>query len=185
MNGKYMTVSEFAEKAGVSKQTIYDQMMDGKRLAPYKRRINGKKMIRADALSYYIAGAANDPEPETEAAPGADNPLVALLMEQIKTKDDQLRAKDEQIAEKDKQLTAKDEQIKSMTDMLQANAALQYRLQDQLARLTGEVASTPEETVSEAEKPAERQPETQHEQTQTTDQPTGGLLGWFRRLRGR
>ena len=179
-----MTVAEFAEKAGVSKQTIYDQMLDGKRLAPYKRKVNGKKMIRADALSYYIAGASSDPEPETEAAPGADNPLVTLLMEQIKTKDDQLRAKDEQIAEKDKQLTAKDEQIKSMTDMLQANAALQYRLQDQLARLTGEVASAPEDTAPEAEQPAERQPESPQEQPRSADQSTGGLLAWLRRLRG-
>lgn len=190
MNGKYLTVSEFAEKAGVSKQTIYDQMLDGKRLAPYKRRINGKKMIRADALSYYTVKAADDPEPETEAAPGAEDPLVTLLMEQIKTKDDQLRAKDEQIAEKDKQLTAKDEQIKSMTDMLQANAALQYRLQDQLARLTGEVASAPEDqTVSEAEKPAERPAEAPERQpgaaAQPAEQSPGGFLGWLRRLRGR
>lgn len=183
MNGKYMTVSEFAEKAGVSKQTIYDQMQDGKRLAPYKRRVNGKKMIRADALSYYIPGAADDPELETEAAPGADNPLVTLLMEQIKTKDDQLRAKDEQIAEKDKQLTAKDEQIKSMTDMLQANAALQYRLQDQLARLTGEVASAPEQSSPEAEQPTDRQPEATQEQPQVTDQP-GGFRAWFRKFFG-
>ena len=69
LNGKYLTVAEFAEKAGVSKQTIYDQMTEGKRLAPYKKKINGKKMIRSDALSYYTSDSERTPETETVSSP--------------------------------------------------------------------------------------------------------------------
>lgn len=48
MNNEYLTVQEFAEAAGVSKQTIYKQM--NSRLAPYVQTIKGQKKIAATAL---------------------------------------------------------------------------------------------------------------------------------------
>lgn len=174
MNKKYLTVSEFAEKAGVSKQTIYDQMSEGKRLAPYRKKISGKLMLRSDALSYYTAG--NDAAPETETADQApDDPMVSILLEQ-------LRVKDQQLAEKDKQLAARDAEIQSLTEAIKATTAVQYRLQDQIKRLTGDNESNPAESTPEAEKPAEGPSTAAESHTESTDQSTGGFFGWFRKL---
>ena len=168
-----MTVSEFAEKAGVSKQTIYDQMSEGKRLAPYRKKISGKLMLRSDALSYYTAG--NDAAPETETADQApDDSMVSVLLEQ-------LRVKDQQLAEKDKQLAARDAEIQSLTEAIKATTAVQYRLQDQI-KLLGDNESNPAESTPEAEKPAETPPAAAESHTESTDQSTGGFFGWFRKL---
>ena len=174
MNKKYMTVSEFAEKAGVSKQTIYDQMSEGKRLAPYRKKISGKLMLRSDALSYYTAG--NDAAPETETSDHAqDDPMITILLEQ-------LRVKDQQLAEKDKQLAARDAEIQSLTEAIKATTAVQYRLQEQIKLLTGDNESNPAESTPEAEKPAETPSTASQGPTESTDQSTGGFFGWFRKL---
>ena len=175
MNKKYMTVSEFAEKAGVSKQTIYDQMSEGKRLAPYRKKISGKLMLRSDALSYYTAGNDAAPETETETTGHAqDDPMITILLEQ-------LRVKDQQLAEKDKQLAARDAEIQSLTEAIKATTAVQYRLQDQI-KLLGDNESNPAESTPEAEKPAETPPAAAESHTESTDQSTGGFFGWFRKL---
>ena len=177
LNGKYISVAEFAEKAGVSKQTIYDQMTEGKRLAPYKKKINGKKMLRSDALSFYTADSSPTPEAEGkgEESPAAEASLVAILTEQLKVKDQQL-------AEKDKQLAARDAEIQSLTEAIKATTAVQYRLQDQIKLLTGDNESNPVEPTPEAEKPAETPPAAAESHTESTDQSTGGFFGWFRKL---
>ena len=180
MNGKYLSVAEFAEKAGVSKQTIYDQMAEGKRLAPYKKKINGKKMIRSDALSYYMADSERTPETTSSPPPAADpdDSLITILREQLKVKDQQL-------AEKDKQLAARDAEIQSLTEAIKATTAVQYRLQDQLKLLTGDDTSNPVESTPEAEKPSEPPSTASQEHSETTGQSTGGFWGWFRSFIGR
>lgn len=185
MNGNYMTVAEFAAKSGVSKQSIYNQIQEGRRLHPYVRRVNGQKMIRADALSFYVprTAAPEDEDPQ-QGQPEQSDPLVSLLMDQIKAKDEQIRAKDEQLA-------ARDAQITELTDTIKRQAVLQYRLQEQIALLTGtetatdgaEAADQVEHTQEQPEA-AQRQPEaTQTAEAQPVNQSTGGLFGWFWRIR--
>ena len=139
MNGKYLTVAEFAEKAGVSKQTIYDQMQDGKKLAPYRKRINGKKMLRVDALSYYTIKAAEfaaeDQDQEPDQEPEPESPVVSLLMDQIRVKDEQIAAQFEELKARAAELAAKDQQIKDLTETVKGQMTLQYRLQEQIAFL--------------------------------------------------
>lgn len=194
LNGKYITVAEFAEKAGVSKQTIYDQMQDGKKLAPYKKRINGKKMLRVDALSYYTIKAAEfaAEEQEPEQAPEPDNPVVSMLMEQIRVKDEQIAAQFEELKTRAAELAAKDQQIKDLTETVKGQITLQYRLQDQIALLTGGGGAAPEDAAGEPGKAAEPQPEAAAKQPAATESRPeaaeepgkGGLIGWLRRLMG-
>lgn len=68
MDNEYLTVQEFAEAAGVSKQTIYKQM--NSRLAPYVQTIRGQRKIAAVALYefYDVVEQPNQPEP-TEKQP--------------------------------------------------------------------------------------------------------------------
>lgn len=207
MNGKYISVAEFAEKSGVSKQSIYYQLQQGRRLYPYSRRVNGQRMIRIDALSFYTAGAdalgadqGQDPEQQPEAAQAQD-PIVSLLMDQLKVKDEQLKAKDDQLA-------AKDAQLADLTETVKRQTAMQYSLQKQIALLTGSETAPDGPQDADPADHAPQQPETAQRPTEApgatggptrttaeaaqTAQPQqpesqdrgGGLFGFFRRLRG-
>lgn len=187
MSGKYLTVQEFAEKAHVSKQAIYDASSRGKKLYPYTIRRNGRKVIRVDALGYYLGNAAEDPETgtETEAAPDPENKMVSLLLERLQVADDQLRAKDQQI-------NAQSEQIKDLTEAVKAAQATQYRLQEQLALLTGDggfsegsQADDPQQGAAAPEMATERHPQAAQQQGDATGSPEGsqrGFRAWLRRL---
>ena len=182
MNGKYLTVLEFAEKADISKQTIYEQMKPGKRLAPYVRKINGRKCIRVDALAFYTSDAADpEPEPEAETVKGGGDAVIEILMEQIRVKD--------------RQIEMQAEQLRDMTEALKASQVMQHALQSQIARLTGETAtdgtddaSEPEtatdgtDNAPEPETATETPPETAQAPVETDTQQRGGLREWFRRI---
>ena len=169
-------MAEFAEKTGITKQAVYDQMKSGKRLNPYVKKINGKKMIRAEALAFYT-NPDEVPEIEPEPEQKETDPILSLLAEQLR---------------------AKDEQIRGLTEALKANQTLIYALQNQVARLTGEVApedqtEQPGQTAAHepAPEPVTRtaapavEPEKQPEpQPATPKRTTGGLFAWlFGRVR--
>ena len=169
MNGKYLTVLEFAEKADISKQTIYEQMKPGKRLAPYVRKINGRKCIRVDALAFYTSDAADpEPEPEAETVKGGGDAVIEILMEQIRVKD--------------RQIEMQAEQLRDMTEALKASQVMQHALQSQIARLTGETATDGTDNAPEPEKTTEAPPETAQAPVETDTQQRGGLREWFRRI---
>ena len=138
----YLSVSDFSEKAGVSKQTVYDQIQPGKRLHPYVRKIRGKKMIRVDALSYYTAERAfvlgeidNVPDPPEPEPVEDQDPFKTFLLERIERLDEQIRAKDEQLKAKDEQLKAKDELLERLAETMRADAVMLHSLQEQIVRL--------------------------------------------------
>ena len=78
---RFYTVPEFADLAGVSTQTIYQQLKRG-RLKTYGHKINGVRKINAEALAFYRP----DPEPEEQEQPqpGETPEAVALLRDQIR-----------------------------------------------------------------------------------------------------
>ena len=52
MSSQYLTVKDFAQAAGVSRQTIYKQMKGG-RLSGYVQTVGSQTMIQAEALTLY------------------------------------------------------------------------------------------------------------------------------------
>ena len=191
MSKEYLSVADFAAAAGITRQNVYEQLKAGKRLHPYAKKINGKKMIRATALSYYSPGAPEpEPEPEEEPEQPANDPVVALLMDQIGVKDKQIEA---QAAE----LTAKNEQIKDLTETIRANMSMIYSLQTQVARLTGDVM--PEDPAKEKDHPAQDKAPEPTTRSATPSQQTvahakttaseatarrGGFFAWLTGRRG-
>ena len=174
MSNKYLTVAEFASNANITRQAVYDQIRQGKRLYPYVKKINGKKRIKADALAYYTTpGGAPEPEPEPEAK----DPIISLLTEQLAVKDKQLETLSASLA-------AKDAQIKDLSETIRANMTMLYALQSQVARLTGEVA--PEEQTQEPatrsaapEKPAEPVARAADPEPEANDPEPGKRAGGF------
>lgn len=105
---EYLTVAEFADAAGVSKQYIYKQLnQKSTKLNNYCSTIGNKKMIEKSALSD-IFGVEdfnqveqqlnNKVETKVNLDDGAyDDTLIQALKEQLKEKDRQLAEKDKQI----------------------------------------------------------------------------------------
>lgn len=84
---QYITVKEFAQRAGVSIQSVYQSL--NKRLKPYFKVINGRKMLDIKALGdiYGIPCVEKDEQDIKQDYKGNDKLLINLLMEQIKVKD--------------------------------------------------------------------------------------------------
>ena len=80
---RFYTVPEFAELAGVSTQTIYQQLKNG-RLKTYGHKINGVRKINAEALAFYRPDPDPEPEEQEQPQPGETPEAVALLRDQIR-----------------------------------------------------------------------------------------------------
>ena len=126
----YISVSEFAKKAGVSRQAIYLRI--DKDLHHFVKLENGKKLIQMRALDLF--GVKHDKLSTTnltdftnndQKTPNISENMLNILLnqldikdKQLEEKDKQLDIKDKQIAEKDKQLAEKDKQLSDLTELL-------------------------------------------------------------------
>lgn len=167
----YISVKEFAERSGVSKQAIY-QKLNGS-LKPYTRKIKGHTYISVEALKefYDIQGDFNQDnqgikedstkdsqeiqhdaaeetkstEPETDVR----DEMIQLLKSQIQQMNDQLDRKDQQINEQAAQLRSKDNQINKLHELLEHEQQLRM-VQEQ--RLMLEAESSTAEEVTDVDK---------------------------------
>lgn len=87
---EYMSVAEFADCAGCSKQAVYQQL--NKKLKPYVKVIDGKKTINSKALRE-VYGKEIQPESQSvvkEVDQELNKELIDLLKTQIEEKDRQI-----------------------------------------------------------------------------------------------
>ena len=132
---QYLTVKQFAERAGVSTQRIYQLLT--KSLQEFCKTENGTKYISAAGLSVFSKTAlqplAKDlPSNLQELAKDLPSDLqekeiletellketIEALRQQLTVKDGQLAAMDAQLSVKDEQLAAKDKQLADLTAAL-------------------------------------------------------------------
>lgn len=96
---EYLTIPEFAKRAGVSHQSVYKGLRN--QLQPYLQLVAGKKMLSVKALSevYGIEGCATSATKSAtqENVPDGLETALQALQEQLAAKDEQLREKDRQI----------------------------------------------------------------------------------------
>lgn len=136
---EYISIAEFAERAGVSKQAVYQRL--NKSLKAYLKVIDGKKSIDTRALEdLYGKGGCSSLEQvfqgksqgveqgnEEEKEGQLINKLIDILQEDLKSKDEQLNEKDRQIKE-----------LHNLLDQQQQLAAMDHKkimeLEDQLTR---------------------------------------------------
>ena len=89
-----LTIKEFAEASGRSQQTIYKQIET--RLAPYLRKIEGKKYIERRALKeVFEIDVEQPPQPQNDNSFNSENnpehPLYAILREELAAKNEQIK----------------------------------------------------------------------------------------------
>lgn len=108
---EYISIAEFAERAGVSKQAVYQRL--NKSLKAYVKDVDGRKSIDIRALEdLYCKGGCSKLEQvfqgksqgveqgvEEEKEGQLINKLIDALQEELKIKDEQLNEKDRQIKE--------------------------------------------------------------------------------------
>ena len=89
MTGKYLTVTQTAKAAKVSKQYLYQEY--GKRFKDYAQVIDGKK--------YYDSAILDVLKQESRDTLNSDKNLIVNLEKQIESLEKQLSVKDDQISE--------------------------------------------------------------------------------------
>lgn len=94
----FVPVKEFARRAGVSAQAIYQRI--DKDLKKYCKEVDGKKMLDTSALQLFSL-KANEKE--------VDNGLIKTLQDTLTVLSSQLESKDRQITELNKRLAEANE----------------------------------------------------------------------------
>jgi uncharacterized phage infection (PIP) family protein YhgE len=117
-NKDYLTVKEFADQIGKSRQYVYS-LLDNK-LKEFTSELNGHKTIDRSAINLFIVNeSVNQVDSKLDSKVDNNlNTVIQILQEQLKEKDQQLKEKDEQI----KELLKLNDQQQQLT--LQANNLL-------------------------------------------------------------
>jgi len=134
VENEYISVKEFAEKAGISVQAVYKGLNN--RLNQYVKLVDNQKMLNIRALQD-IYGIEVEQQIQLELTTNSTEELtnndvmIDTLLEQIEILRNELEVKNEQIREKDKQLKEKDNQIAALNTRLEES----HRLLDQQQQL--------------------------------------------------
>lgn len=87
MSNEYISVSEFAKRAGLSKQAIYKRLSTD--LTTYVKIVDGRKMLKSSALEHI--------KPKHECNQSVNQTTIDLLKKTIEMLEKELAAKDKQI----------------------------------------------------------------------------------------
>lgn len=162
MKDEYINISEFARRAGVSRQAI-QQRLDTS-LRNYVKDTQGKKLLNSKGLELFKGASL---------AQGDDN-LAQGVLDLLRA---ELEAKNQQLRDKDQQLREKDLRIAELTDRL---AEMGMRAQElhagTMVQQLGPGSDRSQEPVATVEEPAPAEPEAQ----EPTQQPR---RHWWQRKR--
>lgn len=93
MNEEYISIAEFAEKAGVSVQAVYKRL--DKDIQPWLKELNGKKVLNIKALEVFKGEKTSTEVESTEALMR----MVSMLEKELEIKNEQIREQSRQISE--------------------------------------------------------------------------------------
>ena len=116
MEERYISIKEFAERAGVSPQSVYKRLTTS--LQPYSTMVDNQKMLNIQALQD-IYGVKVDNPIQPDIQPNnqqVDNPIQPDIQTLIDSFNEQLRAKDQQI---ERLMQQADETMTERQDMVE------------------------------------------------------------------
>ena len=101
MKDEYISVSEFAKRAGVSPQAIYKRLSTD--LSTELKVVDNQKMLKISALSRFGLNlvdnqVVNQPQGKTNQNGALEQGVLDLLRAELEAKNQQLQEKDKQIA---------------------------------------------------------------------------------------
>lgn len=153
MDPEYISVKEFAERAGVSPQAIYQRLE--KDLKLYFKVIKGRKQLNIKALELFNVDCFKPVDQHFKAdlkQVESHNPTntaiqeIEALKQLTSTLNDTLKALENQLSIKDSQIQALNEQIKTLNEHLKQAQQLNQNNQILIARQQEPPQQIPEET---------------------------------------
>lgn len=102
---EYISIAEFAKRAGVSRQAVYSRL--DRDLSSFVQVDNGKKTLNIRALELFSVKQ----DSQVDCSSSVKTLQDGITLEVIKTLQTQLAEKDKQIAEKDKQIAELQRQL--------------------------------------------------------------------------
>lgn len=169
----YISVSEFARRAKVSRQTVYNKLSN--ELSKFVKEVDSKKLIDEAGLAIFLS---NEVSSETSSErPNLTGNLTDNLTSMIESLQRQIEVKDRQIEQKDKQIETLAEALKTTQLQLSTQQALQAGTLQLLAEKPTEEEKGASHTVEPAEPITEDKPA---EQTENIEQKT--QRGFFSRI---
>lgn len=157
VGNQYISVKEFAQRAGISVQAVYKGLNN--RLNPYVKLVDNQKMIDIMALQDIYGIEVEQPiQPELstnsiEDVTNDNDIVIDTLLKQIEILQKELDVKNEQLKEKDNQMAALNERLEEghrLLDQQQQLQAMEKKIQ---------VLENRQEDVAE---PVEEHQETKH-----------------------
>lgn len=96
MKEEYISIAEFAKRAGVSKQAIYKRLSTD--LSTELKEVENQKMLKVSALSRFGVNQVEQPFNQVDQpVDSLSKGIIDLLREELEAKNKQLEAKDKQI----------------------------------------------------------------------------------------
>lgn len=115
---EYISIKEFAERAGVSPQAIYKRLNQvDNQLNNYIKPVGNRRMLNIKALQD-IYGIRVDNQNQPVEQPVVNFSQPDQMQDQIRLLQDQLNSKDQQLREQAERDQKKDEQIRKLQDQL-------------------------------------------------------------------
>ena len=144
-----LTVQEFAESAGKSKQAVYKALNN--KLKPFVQLVDGKKMIHSKALHEIYGVEVEQPDNQPLNNQGQPmNALIAMLQRELDAKNEQISAQQRQLEAKDRQIEQLTSALDHTTSSLQAAQALHAGTMQQ--QLQAPESAESEETTGQEKK---------------------------------
>lgn len=180
---EYISIKEFASRAGVSPQAIYKRLNQvDNQLNNYIKPVGNQRMLNIQALQdVYGVEVGNQNQPDDNLSQ-PEQSVIVILQEQLRIKDEQmereLQAKNEQIRTLQQQLREESERHHAELQQAQENLEREQQLhllsQRRVLELEGqsEQASTSDVPVHEAESNSSEEPEVSW---------IGRLLEWLKK----
>lgn len=171
----FLSVKEFAVKANVSVQAIYQRL--DRDLKPYLKTFKGKKYLSSEGLQLFIKDDSTTIKQElnkgalTEFNESATNSEIELLKDALTAFKEQLKVKDIQISELQAALKAEQEHSAQLTTALTQQQALH----------AGDIQRQLVEQQQEPKDQTQPEPE-QQPQKELAEDPPPQKLSFFQRL---
>lgn len=118
MENEYISIAEFAERAGVSKQAIYSRLK--KSLKPYLKKLNGKKYLNIKGLEVFVSTFSIKVEQDFQSKiQGVESEILSILKEEIEVKNKQIEELNAELAKEREYSRKQSEKIATLADQAQ------------------------------------------------------------------
>ena len=179
---EFITIKEFAQRAGVSHQAIYDRLRkENDELRKYTKVHNKIKLINIKALALFdsskLAQVAQPMQASMQATAqalaGQKDDIISLLKEQVAVKDKQIEQRDNQIEQLQQDLSASREDLARLATELAKIADQGQHLQMKMMLPDGQQTTQQPEEPDATAAPIQ-DAEVIHESTREEQHPIDG-----------